>query len=143
MAQIIVRLTLSSNAVGPFDIFTGSTETVPIGENFTRDELIYGVNINLDGSTQGTPYTLFIVSKESDCGNVISKNILVYDQDEIIRKDSNRGPDVTPSPTPLNQEYDLFLFNSVCQLNGESETVFLNIPSNLSGNYVSYDDNVG
>ena len=32
MAQVIIRLTLSSNAIGPFDIHTGSTQTTLIAQ---------------------------------------------------------------------------------------------------------------
>jgi hypothetical protein len=81
MAQVIIRLTLSSNAIGPFDIHTGSTATSPIALNLTRDQLIYGQIVELDGSEEGTRYDLFIVSKETDCGNVIEKEIIVFDDD--------------------------------------------------------------
>ena len=49
MSQVIIRLTLSSNAVGPFDIHTGSTATVPIRTGVTRDQLVAGVVLDLPG----------------------------------------------------------------------------------------------
>jgi hypothetical protein len=141
MAQVIIRLKLSSNAIGPFDIYTGSTTTVPIAENLSRDQLIFGESIELGGSVDGTPYTLYIVSRETDCGNVISKDIIVYDDDRS--KDRNRGPSVTPSKTPLYIEYDLYLFSSVCENDGQTKTKFFNIPSDKVTDgfrYISYDN---
>jgi hypothetical protein len=140
MAQVIIRLTLSSNAIGPFDIHTGSTETVPIASNLSRDQLIYGNSVNLDGSEEGTSYTLYIVSKESECGNVISKQIIVYDDEESVRS-GDRSPVVTPSPTTLNIEYALYLFNSVCVYDGNVKTKFFNIPTEEDfGDIISFDD---
>mgnify|MGYP000865751297 CR=1 FL=1 len=57
MSQVIIRLTLSSNAVGPFDIHTGSTATVPIRTGITRDQIVAGVVLDLPGSDAGIQYT--------------------------------------------------------------------------------------
>ena len=62
MAQVIIRLTLSSNAVGPFNIYTGSTSTTPLKTNQTRDQITAGVVIDLTGSVGGTQYTIFVVN---------------------------------------------------------------------------------
>ena len=79
MAQFIIRLTLDSNAVGPFDIYTGSTSTTPIKTNQTRDQLIAGVLINLPGATFGTNYPIYIINTQDGCNDlVVSHNIVAY-----------------------------------------------------------------
>jgi len=54
MSQVIIRLTLSSNAIGPFNIYTGSTLTTPIKSQQTRDHIIAGVELDLPGTPSGT-----------------------------------------------------------------------------------------
>ena len=71
MAQFIVRLTLDSNAIGPFDIYTGSTSTTPIKVNQTRDQLTAGVVISLPGSTFGTQYTILVVNTQDGCNDLL------------------------------------------------------------------------
>ena len=41
-AEIIIRLTVDSNGIGPFSIYTGSTETVPLVSGVTRFNLQSG-----------------------------------------------------------------------------------------------------
>lgn len=41
----IVRIPAESNAVGPFDVYTGSTGTTAIYTSVTRNEMINGVTI--------------------------------------------------------------------------------------------------
>ena len=92
MSQVIIRLTLSSNAIGPFDIHTGSTATVPIRTGITRDQIVAGVVLDLPGSVAGIEYTIFVVNKQPGCNDeTVSKKIIVYDDD------------VTPTPTPTQQ----------------------------------------
>jgi len=67
MEQFIIRLTLDSNAVGPFNIYTGSTSTTPIKSNQTRDQIIAGVLIDLPGEPTGTQYTIFVENKQPGC----------------------------------------------------------------------------
>jgi len=58
MSQVILRLSLDSNAIGPFSLYTGSTSTEPILTGQTRDQLVAGVVVNLDAAVTGTTYTL-------------------------------------------------------------------------------------
>jgi len=69
MSQVIIRLTLASNAVGPFDIHTGSTTTVPVRTGVTRDQLVAGVVLDLPGSNAGIQYTIFVVNKQPGCND--------------------------------------------------------------------------
>ena len=41
----IVRLPVDSDAIGPFDVYTGSTEEVPVYTDISRNELINGVTV--------------------------------------------------------------------------------------------------
>ena len=98
MAQIIIRLTLSSNANGPFNIYTGSTSTTPIRVNQTSDQIAAGVVLDLTGFTTGTEYTIFVVNKQPGCNDdTISKKFTVFG-------DILPSPSVTPTssitPTP-------------------------------------------
>lgn len=89
MSQVILRLSLDSNAIGPFSIYTGSTSTQPLLTGQTRDQLVAGVVINLDAAVTGTTYTLIFQNNQPGCDqNTVSKQITVY------------GPDISPSPTP-------------------------------------------
>ncbi len=86
-----MRLTLDTNAVGPFSIYTGSTSTTALYTGVTRSELIAGYTIQLQGSNSGTTYTLIIQNNQPGCDdNVVSKTIIVYD---------NSTPTPTPTPT--------------------------------------------
>jgi hypothetical protein len=89
MSQVILRLSLDSNAIGPFSIYTGSTSTQPLLTGQTRDQLVAGVVINLDAAVTGTTYTLIFQNNQPNCDqNTVSKQITVY------------GDDNTPTPTP-------------------------------------------
>ena len=91
MTDLILRLTLDTNAVGPFSIYTGSTSTTALYTGVTRSELIAGYTIQLQGSNSGTTYTLIIQNNQPNCDdNVVSKTIIVYD---------NSTPTPTPTPT--------------------------------------------
>ena len=74
MTDLILRLTLDTNAVGPFSIYTGSTSTTALYTGVTRSELIAGYTIQLQGSNSGTTYTLII---QRDNPNVTTYNIQV------------------------------------------------------------------
>jgi hypothetical protein len=89
MSQIILRLSLDSNAIGPFSIFTGSTSTEPILTGQTRDQLVSGVVLDVYAASSGTTYTFVIQNNEPGCeDNIVSKDITIY------------GPAETPTPTP-------------------------------------------
>ena len=80
MSQVIIRLTLSSNAIGPFDIYTGSTSTTALMTGQTRDQIIAGVVLTLPSSATGIQYTILVVSLQSDCNDeTVSKTVVVYD----------------------------------------------------------------
>ena len=55
--SIIVRLTSDTNALGPFDIYTGSTSEVAIETNVNRTEMFNGVVIELPGDDPGACVT--------------------------------------------------------------------------------------
>lgn len=46
--DVIVKFTGNNNAVGPFDVYTGSTGTTAVYTNLTRLEMIQGVSITLE-----------------------------------------------------------------------------------------------
>src|SRR6056300_858728 len=85
MAQVVLRLTLGTNAVGPFSIYTGSTSTTPILSNQTRDQLVAGVIVDLPATTGGTLYTLTFENNQPGCSDqTLSKQIIVYGTTEVI-----------------------------------------------------------
>ena len=79
MAQVILRLTLGTNAVGPFSIYTGSTSETPILSNQTRDQLVAGVVYDFPATTGGTQYTLTFQNNQPGCEDqTVTKNIIIY-----------------------------------------------------------------
>ena len=85
MAQIIVRLTLDTNAIGPFSIYTGSTSSTPIATDKTRDQLVAGIPISLPAEPGGTTYLLIIVNNQPGCeDNYVSKSVTVYGNTDYI-----------------------------------------------------------
>jgi hypothetical protein len=89
MSQVILRLSLDSNAIGPFSLFTGSTETTPIESGITRDQLVAGIVVDLPAASTGTTYLLIFQNNEPGCDdNIVQKQVTIY------------GPEVSPSPTP-------------------------------------------
>ena len=69
MAQVVLRLTLGTNAIGPFSIYTGSTSTTPILTNQTRDQLVAGVVVDLPATSGGTLYTLTFENNQPGCSD--------------------------------------------------------------------------
>jgi hypothetical protein len=67
MSQVILRLTLDTNAVGPFNIYTGSTATTPILSNKTRDQLVAGIPYDFPAEPDGTTYTLIFENLQPGC----------------------------------------------------------------------------
>jgi hypothetical protein len=89
MSQVILRLSLDSNAIGPFSLYTGSTETTPIETEITRDQLVAGIVVDLPAASTGTTYLLIFQNNEPGCdNNIVQKQVTIY------------GPEVSPSPTP-------------------------------------------
>ena len=85
MAQVILRLTLGTNAVGPFSIYTGSTSETPILSNQTRDQLVAGVVYDFPATTGGTQYTLTFQNNQPGCEDqTVTKNIIIYGETEVI-----------------------------------------------------------
>ena len=91
MAQFIVRLTLDSNAIGPFDIYTGSTSTTPIKVNQTRDQLTAGVVISLPGSTFGTQYTILVVNTQDGCNDLLVSHTVTAYTSYVITSNVSEG----------------------------------------------------
>ena len=85
MAQVVLRLTLSSNAVGPFNIYTGSTSTTPILSGQTRDQLVSGVVYNFPAEPTGTTYNLTFENKQPDCNDEsLTKSIIIYGELNVV-----------------------------------------------------------
>ena len=57
--SFILRITPTSDAIGPFDIYTGATTETPIYVNVSRDEMVFGKVLTLsdpaDCPTTPTP----------------------------------------------------------------------------------------
>ena len=86
MTELILRLTLDTNALGPFSIYTGSTSTTPLYTGVTRNQLISGFVIELEGSLSGVTYNLIVENNQPDCDdNVVQKTVIVF---------------IPPTPTP-------------------------------------------
>jgi len=93
MTEVILRLTLSSNSVGPFNVYVDSIENTPIYTNATRDQLIAGLVISLQGSLSGITYKIIVENLQIGCENdTIIKEITVFD--------TTPDPTSTPTPTP-------------------------------------------
>src|SRR6056300_1167168 len=85
MAQVVLRLTLGTNAIGPFSIYTGSTSTTPILTGQTRDQLVAGVVYDFPATTGGTQYTLTFENNQPGCGDqTVTKQIIIYGTTEVI-----------------------------------------------------------
>ena len=85
MAQVVLRLTLGTNAVGPFSIYTGSTSGTPILTQQTRDQLVAGVVYDFPATESGTQYTLTFENNQPGCEDqTVTKNIIIYGDTEVI-----------------------------------------------------------
>ena len=85
MAQVILRLTLDTNAVGPFNIYTGSTATSPILSNKTRDQLVAGIPYDFPAEPNGTSYTLIFENLQPGCEDqTITKRFTLTGNSDII-----------------------------------------------------------
>jgi hypothetical protein len=96
MTELILRLTLDTNALGPFSIYTGSTSTTPLYTGVTRNQLISGFVIELEGSLSGVTYNLIVENNQPDCDdNVVQKTVIVF-----IPPTPTPTPSITPTNTP-------------------------------------------
>ena len=85
MPQVVLRLTLGTNAVGPFSIYTGSTSGTPILTQQTRDQLVAGVVYDFPATTGGTQYTLTFENNQPGCEDqTVTKQIIIYGTTEVI-----------------------------------------------------------
>ena len=114
MAEIIIRLTVDSNAIGPFSIYTGSTETVPLVSGVTRFNLQSGQILNLPGEDSGKEYTIYVKESRVDSeAPVISKKVVIYSDEEETEEKTGR---ITLTPTPVQRgeinidEFDLYIY---------------------------------
>lgn len=84
MCQVVLSLSLSSNAVGPFNVYTGSTATTPILTELTREHLITGVSYDFPAEPTGTTYTIIFENTQPDCDEsdekILSKTIILYSE---------------------------------------------------------------
>jgi hypothetical protein len=91
MTQVILRLTLSSNSIGPFNVYVDSLDNDPVYSEVTRDQLTMGLVLDLQGSTGGQTYQIIVENLQENCENqTIIKEITVFDN----------TPEPTPEPTP-------------------------------------------
>jgi hypothetical protein len=89
MSQIILRLSLDSNALGPFSLYTGSTTTTAIQTGITRDQLTAGIVVDLPATPEGTNYTLIIQNNQPDCDdNDVVKTVTLFGNLDIITIDA-------------------------------------------------------
>ena len=142
MAQVILRLTLSNNSVGPDDIYTGFTSGVPILSNQTRDQLVAGVVYDFPAEPTGTTYSLTLVNKEVGCNDKsIRKNIIIYGDLNVIDltvdyspgsvvATYNAKPRVIPTSN-LTISFDNVLFTTTGGTETLSPSIF--IPANSTG----------
>lgn len=99
MAQIIVRLTLSSNAIGPYSIYVDSIESEPIHTGITRDQLVAGLPISLPAHGGGVEYKIIIQNNQDGCQDTIVKNIVLYDETPAPTPSTTQTPKPTITPT--------------------------------------------
>jgi hypothetical protein len=100
MAQVILRLTLSTNAIGPFNIYQDDLTNL-IQSNVTRDQLMAGVVLDLIGSPEGVTHNIILENKQVGCENeTIIKEIEVFDSTPLPTPTNTPTPTVTSTPTP-------------------------------------------
>jgi len=98
MTQVILRLTLSSNSIGPFNVYIDSLDTDPVYSSVTREQLVAGIVLTLQGTTGGTIYQVIVENLQENCENqTIIKEITVFDNTP------EPTPTQTPTPTQSNQ----------------------------------------
>jgi hypothetical protein len=128
MAEIIIRLTVDSNAIGPFSVYTGSTSTEPIISGATRFDLQKGTVINLPGEDTGIEYTIYVKEdREGSESPVVAKKVVIYGED--IENNEKARTLVFPTPTPTQYlDYDLYIFTKCIPTEGNNkESKFFNI----------------
>lgn len=154
MSQVILRLSLDSNAIGPFSIYTGSTSTQPLLTGQTRDQLVAGVVINLDAAVTGTTYTLIFQNNQPNCDqNTVSKQITVYGNDNTPTPTPtqtptptvtpNLSPSETPTQTPTPTSTPPPAGNNIAYLFIEPQNNSLDIGGYMYNNYSAFTDFFG
>jgi hypothetical protein len=141
MAQVIIRLTIGSNATGPFSIYSGSTLDEPILTGATRFDLQKGEVFELPGSVNGTEYNITVVDTfDKNKSEQVTKKVVVYDDEEENQRISRTNPDLTPTPTIL-YDYDLYLFKKCNSELNSTESKFFNI-KRIFGNtdFIQYEN---
>ena len=125
MGKIILRLTIGSNALGPFNVYVDSMSNDPIISATTRFDLQAGKEVDLVGSEEGIEYTIYVKEDKESCDSpTISKKVVIYD-DETESRENLRIP-TTPSATPyLN--YDLYLYKKCLSEGTTIERKFFNV----------------
>lgn len=98
MSDVLIKLTPSSDAVGPFSIYTGSTTTTPIETGVTRTEITEGVIVDLPGTPSGVEYTVYIVNNQPGCDDeTVAKKIVIV---QPFTPTPTPFATLTPTPTP-------------------------------------------
>lgn len=139
MGKIILRLTIGSNALGPFNVYVDSMSNDPIISATTRFDLQAGKEVDLVGSEEGIEYTIYVKEDKESCDSpTISKKVVIYD-DETESRENLRIP-TTPSATPyLN--YDLYLYKKCLSEGTTVERKFFNVKRSFeSTNVILYNN---
>jgi len=127
MANVIIRLTIGSNAKGPFDVYSGSTNDTPLISGASRLDLQRGEVVDLPGTVNGTEYIITVVDTFSEeYSEYVEKKIVVYDDEEEEQRLKRSNPEMTPTPSALS-DYDLYLYRKCNSDNLNVEYKFLNI----------------
>jgi hypothetical protein len=127
MANVIIRLTIGSNARGPFNVYSGSTSDIPLISGASRFDLQKGEIVDLPGSVNGTEYIITIVDTFSEeYSEYVEKKVVVYDDEEEEQRLIRSNPEMTPTPSALS-DYDLYLYRKCNSDNIDVEYKFLNI----------------
>lgn len=100
--NVLVQMTLGSTAIGPFDIYTGSTGTTAVYTGVTRTELIDGVAMVLTDPTACITPTPSVTPSFTPTNTVTP----------TLTPTNTVTPTVTPSitPTPSPNPYNAYLF---------------------------------
>lgn len=107
MTQVVLRLTLSSNSIGPFNVYVNSMDEQPVFGNVSRDELKSGLIIDLQGSVSGIVHKVYVESLQDDCDTrIIEKDITVFSEEPDPTPSPTTTPTVsqTPTPTPSSSQ---------------------------------------
>ena len=134
MAQVVLRLTLGTNAVGPFSIYTGSTSGTPILTQQTRDQLVAGVVYDFPATSGGTQYTLTFENNQPGCEDqTVTKNIIIYGDTEVVTITTEYGPGSVVAT---------YTVQSNVRQSSNLAVAFTNLIGKTTGGYITFNPTV-